>query len=180
MKSTEQTLIDFFLNPRSYPERPRAVSHVETHISHVFIGDRFVYKIKKPVDFGFLDFSTLKKRHFFCEQEVMLNSRLAKGRKVIVDATYLKADQRKDFHETCIAKGLNPFFIHCFAREAVLKDRIRKRMEAGTDVSDADIAVLEHQLKHLEEPEELPRFRTLRINTEEAIRNIVYALREFL
>jgi len=61
-----------------------------------------------------------------------------------------------------------------------LKDRIRNRMEAGTDVSDADISILEHQLKHLEEPEELPRYRTLRINTEEAIHNIVYALREFL
>ena len=103
-----------------------------------------------------------------------------KGKKVIVDATYLKANQRKDFYETCITKGLNPFFIHCFAREAVLKDRIRNRIEAGTDVSDADISILEHQLKHLEGPEELPCYRTLRINTEDAIHNIVYALREFL
>lgn len=102
------------------------------------------------------------------------------GRKVIVDATYLKADERRDFHETCIAEGQNPFFIHCFASEAVLKERIRKRMEAGTDVSDADIAVLEHQLAHLEEPEELPGYRTLRINTEDAIHNIVQALKEFL
>jgi len=102
------------------------------------------------------------------------------GRKVIVDATYLKAEQRQDFHETCIAEGLNPFFIHCFAGETVLKDRIRKRMEAGTDVSDADIAVLEHQLEHLEDPEELPSYRTLRINTEDAIHDIVHALRGFL
>lgn len=102
------------------------------------------------------------------------------GRKVIVDATYLKAEQRRDFHETCIAGGLNPFFIHCFASEAVLKDRIRKRMEAGTDASDADIAVLEHQLEHLEDPEELPSYRTLCINTEDAIHDIVHALREFL
>lgn len=102
------------------------------------------------------------------------------GRKVIVDATYLKAQQRRDFHETCIAGGLNPFFIHCFASEAVLKDRIRKRMEAGTDASDADIAVLGHQLEHLEDPEELPGYRTLRINTEDAIHNIVHALKEFL
>jgi len=102
------------------------------------------------------------------------------GKKVIVDATYLKANQRKDFHEACIAGGLNPFFIHCFAREVVLKERIRNRMETGTDVSDADINILEHQLKQLEEPEELPCYRILRINTEEAIHNIVSALREFL
>jgi len=519
MKGTERALIDFFLDPRSYPERPQAVSHIETHISHVFVGDRFVYKVKKPVEFGFLDFSTLRKRHFFCRQEVLLNSRLAKdiylgveplyrsgsgfsfaskggglpveyavkmkripldrllfkligegrplygsledvgatlagfhegiapyrgarfggaesviaateenfeqvrpftaltvgrktfasierytrtfvaekagefterrkrgfirdghgdlhcqhiclehppvifdciefnrgfrtidiladiaflfmdleyrgrfdlsarlhkayfarqpkaldeellrfykvyravvrgkvegfaargvedvserekavarardyfglarhyishfkrpfnpvvfmglsgsgkstiardfspnaviirsdemrkeitgvgrgrhayssfregiytpeltsriyclmleravecarmGRKVIVDATYLKADERRDFHETCIAEGQNPFFIHCFASESVLKERIRKRMEAGTDVSDADIAVLEHQLEDLEEPDELPSYRTLRINTEDAIHNVVQALKEFL
>jgi aminoglycoside phosphotransferase family enzyme/predicted kinase len=480
MAKTDQALIDFLLDPRNYPGRTRAVCHLETHISHVFIGDRFVYKVKKPVNFGFLDFSTLRRRHFFCEQEVLLNSRLAKGiylgveplyrsgggfsfasedggqpveyavkmkripldrllfkligegrplygsledvgrtlagfhegivpyrgtrfggvesviaateenfkqvgpftaltvgrktlasierytrtfitdnrarfaerrkngfirdghgdlqyrgrfdlsarlhkayfarlpkaldeellrfykayravvrgkvegfaakgvedtserekavarardyfglaghyishfkepfnpivfmglsgsgkstiardfspnavilrsdemrkeitgvgrgrhayssfgegiytpeltnriyclmldravecarmgRKVIVDATYLKAQQRRDFHETCIAGGLNPFFIHCFASEAVLKDRIRKRMEAGTDASDADIAVLGHQLEHLEDPEELPGYRTLRINTEDAIHNIVHALKEFL
>ncbi len=78
MVETEHSLIDFLLNPRNYPERPSAISHLETHISHVFIGDDFVYKVKKPVNFGFLDFSTLKKRHFFCEKEVFLNSRLAK------------------------------------------------------------------------------------------------------
>jgi uncharacterized protein len=102
------------------------------------------------------------------------------GKKVIVDATYLEASQRKNFYEACIAKGLNPFFIHCFASEAVLKSRIRDRMAGGTDVSDADMNILEHQLKHLEEPEELPCYRTLRINTEDAIHNIVSALKEFL
>jgi len=79
MVETGKMLIDFLLNPRSYPEKPLSVSHIETHISHVFIGDNFVYKVKKPVNFGFLDFSTLKKRHYFCEKEVILNSRLAKG-----------------------------------------------------------------------------------------------------
>ena len=49
---------------------------VETHISWVLLGD-FVYKIKKPVKFSFLDFSTLEKRKFLCEEEVRLNRRLA-------------------------------------------------------------------------------------------------------
>ena len=73
----DNDLIAFLLDPRSYPERPFAVTHHETHISHVFVGDAFVYKIKKPVNFGFLDFSTLEKRHFYCREEVVLNSRLA-------------------------------------------------------------------------------------------------------
>ncbi len=49
---------------------------IETHISWVLLGD-FVYKIKKPVKFSFLDFSTLEKRKFLCEEEVRLNKRLA-------------------------------------------------------------------------------------------------------
>jgi aminoglycoside phosphotransferase family enzyme len=50
---------------------------IETHASWVFLGDEFVYKFKKPVNFGFLDFSSLEKRKTACEAEVRLNSRLA-------------------------------------------------------------------------------------------------------
>jgi aminoglycoside phosphotransferase family enzyme len=49
---------------------------VQTHISFVFLTRRFVYKVKKTVDFGFLDFTTLEKRRFFCEKELELNKRL--------------------------------------------------------------------------------------------------------
>jgi len=49
---------------------------LQTHISYVFITDEIVYKIKKPVNFGFLDFTTLEKRKFYCEREVELNRRL--------------------------------------------------------------------------------------------------------
>jgi aminoglycoside phosphotransferase family enzyme len=52
---------------------------VQTHISIVFIGDDYVYKIKKPVNFGFLDFSTLEKRKYYCEKEVELNNRFSTG-----------------------------------------------------------------------------------------------------
>ncbi len=71
-------LKEFLLNPSNYPEMPREIKYFETHISQVFVGDRFVYKIKKPVDFGFLNFTTLKKRQFYVKREVLLNSRLAK------------------------------------------------------------------------------------------------------
>ena len=50
---------------------------VETHISWVILADSFVYKIKKPLRLNFLDFSTLSKREYYCEQEVLLNRRLA-------------------------------------------------------------------------------------------------------
>jgi aminoglycoside phosphotransferase family enzyme len=60
----------------SYPHRPSAVRLVETHCSFVFLASPFVFKLKKPVDFGFLDFSTLQKRQFYCQREIDLNRRL--------------------------------------------------------------------------------------------------------
>ncbi len=65
------------LSPEIYPDRPRAIKFIETHISLLFLTGNYVYKVKKPVDFGFLDFTTLEKRKFFCEQEVRLNRRLS-------------------------------------------------------------------------------------------------------
>ena len=65
--------------PSAYPERPTRIELVQTHISSVFIGDKYVYKIKKPVNFGFLDFSTLEKRLYYCKQEVELNNRFSEG-----------------------------------------------------------------------------------------------------
>ena len=71
-------IIEDLKNPDALPENTGNVDVVQTHISVVFIADHFVYKIKKPVDFGFLDFSTLEKRYYYCHQEVTLNRRLAR------------------------------------------------------------------------------------------------------
>jgi len=65
------------LNPEVYPDHPREVGFFETHISLLFFTGSHVYKVKKPVDFGFLDFTSLEKRKYFCEQEVTLNRRLS-------------------------------------------------------------------------------------------------------
>lgn len=63
------------LNPRIYPESTTQIEIVQTQMSLVFITDNFVYKIKQPVDLGYLDYTKLSQRKFFCEQEVKLNSR---------------------------------------------------------------------------------------------------------
>ena len=68
--------VSFLLQPAAYDPAPSAVKLVQTHISYVFITDDLVYKFKKPVDFGFLDFTTLEKRRHFCQQELILNRRL--------------------------------------------------------------------------------------------------------
>lgn len=69
-------LLEFLSLPSSYPHAPSRVEHIQTHASDVFMAPPFVYKIKKPVNFGFLDFSTLEKRKYYCEREVELNTRL--------------------------------------------------------------------------------------------------------
>jgi uncharacterized protein len=69
-------LVKALSNPKAYPHNPKSVELVQTQISFVFLAGDYVYKIKKPVDFGFLDFTTLEKRRFYCDQEVVLNKRL--------------------------------------------------------------------------------------------------------
>jgi aminoglycoside phosphotransferase family enzyme/predicted kinase len=70
-------LIRALTDPAAYPHPVEAVDVRQTHISAVFLAGEFVYKVKKPVRLGFLDFSTLDRRHHFCDEEVRLNRRLA-------------------------------------------------------------------------------------------------------
>src|SRR6266699_3014840 len=71
-----QELVSFLDLPASYPHRPREVRSIQTHISWVFVTTPFVFKVKKAVNLGFLDFSTLEKRRHFCQRELELNRRL--------------------------------------------------------------------------------------------------------
>lgn len=64
------------LDPASYPHPVERVDLVQTHISYVVLAGDYVYKLRKPVNFGFLDFTTLGKRRADCRREVALNSRL--------------------------------------------------------------------------------------------------------
>ncbi len=69
-------IIQAMLKPETYPEPPAKVDLMQTQMSFVLIAGNFVYKIKKPVDLGYLDYTTLEKRKFFCDKEVELNRRL--------------------------------------------------------------------------------------------------------
>jgi uncharacterized protein len=74
---THPRLVETMTSPDFYPHKPAKIELVQTHISYVFIAGDIVYKIKKPVNFGFLDFTSLEKRKFYCEEELRLNKRLA-------------------------------------------------------------------------------------------------------
>lgn len=71
------TVVEFMRNASSYPDNQGPIEVIETHISWVFLTDRDAYKLKKPVQFEFLDFSTTDLRHRACFDEVQLNRRLA-------------------------------------------------------------------------------------------------------
>ncbi len=71
-------LVEALLRPDAYPPpTPTRVDLVATHISWVFLTDHDVWKVKRPVDYGFLDYTTLERRRHFCDEEVRLNRRLA-------------------------------------------------------------------------------------------------------
>jgi hypothetical protein len=75
--SNPSPLIAALRNPAVFGPGCERVTVLETHISYVLLTGRYAYKIKKAVDLGFLDFTTLPARRFFCEQELKLNRRLA-------------------------------------------------------------------------------------------------------
>ncbi|MCA8957351.1 MAG: AAA family ATPase [Planctomycetes bacterium] len=66
-------------DPAAYPHRPARVEWLQTHISWLFFADHLVYKVKKPVELGFLDFRSIDARRHYCAEEVRLNAALAPG-----------------------------------------------------------------------------------------------------
>ncbi len=89
----DPSLIRDLSDPASLPDPTANVFVIQTHISVVFVGDDFAYKIKKAVNFGFLDFLSLEKRAYYCRQEVILNRRLAKD--VYIDVLPVRFDGKR-------------------------------------------------------------------------------------
>ena len=69
--------VEFLQNPTSYPDRPPFVEWVETHMSWVFLTDQYAYKLKKPVEFNYLNLASVDKRKENAQLEVSLNQALA-------------------------------------------------------------------------------------------------------
>ncbi len=74
-----QEIVSFLSNPKTYTHSVDSVKVVQTHISYVFIAKPYVYKLKKPVDFGFLNFVSFEDRKFYTFEEYRLNSRISPG-----------------------------------------------------------------------------------------------------
>jgi aminoglycoside phosphotransferase family enzyme/predicted kinase len=76
--ATQELLIQSLLSSPVFGVPPDSVEMLETHISWVILAGDYAYKFKKAVNFGFLDFSTLQKRHVYCQEELRLNRRFAR------------------------------------------------------------------------------------------------------
>lgn len=74
-----ETVCRAFTNPSFYHHPVNTIQRIDTHISAVFLTGPWVYKLKKPVNFGFLDFSRLESRCHYCRREVLLNQRFSRG-----------------------------------------------------------------------------------------------------
>jgi len=130
---THPKLVESMLQPGFYPHRPEAVELVQTHISFVFLAGDEVFKVKKPVDFGFLDFTTLEKRKFYCGEEVRLNLRLAPGFYLGV------AEIREDAGGLSLA-GDGPVVEYAVRMRRLPQDRMLKGLlrEGALDISVMD------------------------------------------
>lgn len=86
-------LITALLSPACYPHACSKIELIETHISWVILTGKYAYKIKKPLNLGFLNFASLDKRHHYCKEELRLNQRLAPQLYIDVVAIYYNGPQ---------------------------------------------------------------------------------------
>lgn len=94
-----EELVQWLRTPQAYSHAPESVQHTETHISHVFLAGEYVYKLKKPVKYDFLDFSSVGSREHACREELRLNQRLASDVYLRVVPVVRSADGRLELAE---------------------------------------------------------------------------------
>ncbi len=136
-ESAYDALVSWLSKSESYPERPASVRRVETHISCVFLTDQFAYKLKKPVQFEFLDFSTLELRRRACEEEIRLNRRLAPDVYLGLVAVQQSAAGRFALEESCKPENSDAFEwlvkMRRLPGDATLAARIKAGLANETD-----------------------------------------------
>lgn len=127
-------------SPRFYQEATGKVDYIQTHISHIFLTDSHVYKFKKGVDFGFLDFTTLEKRRFYCQEELRLNRRLSPD--IYLDMLPLYQDESGAISFSPIGRVVE----YCVKMLRMPQERIMARMLERGEVSLDDIDAVASRL----------------------------------
>jgi aminoglycoside phosphotransferase family enzyme len=130
---THPKLVETMLKPDFYPHKPENIELIQTHISYIFIAGDLVYKVKKAVDFGFLDFTTLGKRKYYCDEEVRLNQRFAHG--VYLDVVRIIEDSEGNLH---LSNGSN-IVEYAVEMKKIPENRMLYRLLEGNKVSPDDM-----------------------------------------
>jgi aminoglycoside phosphotransferase family enzyme/predicted kinase len=167
---SQEKLLAFLLEPRSYRHCPKRVRLIQTHASYVLIAAPYVYKVKKPVNLGFLDFSTLENRRHFSEREVILNRRLCQGIYLGVVPISLNAGR--------LAFGLRGDAVEYAIKMRKLQDRyftlgLLQRDRVGTEDLDRVVSKLKAFYEGQRPTEEVTmwgRIKKLKISTDENFR----------
>ena len=166
--SNKSSMIQDLLDPGSLPDKTAEVSLIQTHISMVFVGDEFVYKVKKPVDFGFLNFTTLDKRKHYCEQEVKLNQRLAQDTYIGVLPIIYDGQRHK------IGPGEGKIVEYAVKMKKIPEELLMKSLFVRGELREGHLReiarVLAHFHQHAERSPEIDKFgdpEMFRINTDE-------------
>ena len=129
-------------NPDFYPHSVTKIERRDTHISSVFLTGQWVYKLKKPVDFGFLDFRDLNDRRRFCKLEVTLNQRLSQDIYDEVIEIYKNQTDRFSLKK-------NGQLVECAVKMRQLPDSVNlKELLKNNKVQRAQIQKLGHRLSN--------------------------------
>jgi aminoglycoside phosphotransferase family enzyme len=117
------TTVAFLQRPESYPHRPGKVEVIETHFACLFFAGPFVYKLKKPIRFHGIDFTTLVLRRANCELELVLNRRLAEA--VYIDVVPVRMEPSGPVLESAGAGAVIEWLVkmHCLPRDRMLDAR---------------------------------------------------------
>ncbi|AYC31690.1 hypothetical protein D3880_04465 [Pseudomonas cavernae] len=134
-----QTLIAALQNPALYPHPVEAFQVIETHISWVLLTGPYAYKIKKPVNFGFLDFTDLAARQHFCGEELRLNQRLTEG-------LYLEVLPITGSAEAPQLAGAGPAIEYALKMRQFPQSQLLSEVQARRELTSAHIDALAKQI----------------------------------
>lgn len=162
----QKSFVKQIKKPQTY-KKETPIKLIQTHISFVALTGEYAYKIKKPVNFGFLDFSTLEKRKHFCEEELKLNNRLCP--EIYLDVVaFTKKDGQLEID------GTGEVVDYAVKMKEFSQDKIMSNLLKENKISDETIEnicnVLVDFYSKIESSEEIDRYGTVELikkNTDE-------------
>lgn len=137
--TVSQALISALQNPALYPHPVEGFRIIETHISWVILTGTYAYKMKKPVNFGFLDFTGLDARKHFCEEELRLNQRMAPD-------LYLKVVAVTGSPEAPELEGEGPAIEYLLQMHEFPQSQLLTEVQGRGELTDAHVDALAEQI----------------------------------